>query len=45
LCTEKKIKIRKIIADTDISKLTPIEAINILYDLSEKVREEENGEN
>jgi len=41
----KEDKIRKIIADTDISKLTPIEAINILYDLSEKVREEENGEN
>lgn len=36
----KEDKIRQTIRNIDISKLTPIEAINILYDLSEQVKEE-----
>jgi DNA mismatch repair protein MutS len=36
----KEDKIRQTIKSIDISKLTPIEAINILYDLSQQVAEE-----
>ena len=36
----KEDKIRQTIRSIDISKLTPIEAINILYDLSQQITEE-----
>ena len=37
-------KIRTAIKDVDVSRLTPIEAMNILYELTKMVEEENNGE-
>ena len=37
-------KIRTAIKDVDVSRLTPIEAMNILYELTKMVEEENNGQ-
>ena len=37
-------KIRTVIKDVDVSRLTPIEAMNILYELTKMVEEENNGQ-
>lgn len=42
----KEDKVRKVISETDVSRLTPIEAMNILYELTEIVSGESgNGNN
>ncbi|MBO4408534.1 MAG: DNA mismatch repair protein MutS [Clostridiales bacterium] len=40
----KEDKIRSLVRDIDITKLTPLEAMNILYGLTEAVKEEDNGQ-
>ena len=37
-------KVRSVIRDVDVSRLTPIEAMNILFELTKMVGEENNGE-
>ncbi len=40
----KEDKIRQTLRDIDPTRLTPIEAMNILYELKQKCREEDNGQ-
>ena len=42
---QKEDKIRAMIRDLDVSRLTPIEAMNILYELNSMVKGEDDGQN
>ena len=42
---QKEDKIRAMIKDLDVSRLTPIEAMNILYELHTMVKGEADGQN
>ena len=42
---QKEDKLRAMIRELDVSRLTPIEAMNILYELNTMVKGEDNGQN
>jgi DNA mismatch repair protein MutS len=41
---QKEDKLRAMIRDLDVSRLTPIEAMNILYELNSMVKGEDDGQ-
>ena len=40
----KEDKIRQVLNDIDITKITPLEAMNLLYGLTDIVKKEKNNE-